>query len=180
MPEFFTIDGLGRLNDGLQLDLECFRDLDPPELQQHVDRLFPNGVSRHGDEFFLKNTSFTSVASPAIELLFEYVRRAHFLDRPSRFQSWFGTPDIQTALEFRTQYREGSEALWVVSAEQSFRANMKLLTLNETTLLCSYYSHLYWSGEQGPIHPLWENLLVPPVRVVRRVTQEEIDAVQQC
>ena len=71
MPDFYTVDGTGQLCDGRQLDLECFRDLDAPELQQHVDQFFPEGVSRHGDMYFLKNTSHASVAGPAIELLFE-------------------------------------------------------------------------------------------------------------
>ncbi|MCH8048074.1 MAG: DUF2441 domain-containing protein [Planctomycetes bacterium] len=179
MHDFYTVDGLGQFRDGLQLDLERFEDLSPPELQQHVDHIFSEGVSRHGDEHFLKNTSRASVASPAIELLFEYVRRAHFPDRPSRFQSWFGTSDIQSALEFRTQYRGASDALWVISAEHSFRANMRLLTSDRSTLMYSHFAHLYWSGEQGPISALWENLLVPPVHVVRRVSQEEIHAAQQ-
>ena len=85
---------------------------------------------------------------------------------------------MQAALEFRTQYREGSGAIWVVSAKRSFQANMQLLTTDRTTLVYSHFAHLYWSGDQGPIDALWENLLVPPVCVVRRVTQDEIDAAQ--
>lgn len=35
MADFYTVDGSGRLSDGLQLDLERFEDLDPPEMKSN-------------------------------------------------------------------------------------------------------------------------------------------------
>src|SRR5688572_10873944 len=100
-----------------------FDDVSPPELQEHVSALFPLGVSRHGEEYFLRSSSRADVASPAIELLLEYVRRANFPSRPSRFASWFGVSSVDEALAFRRRFCGGQGRLWLVSAEDSFRAN---------------------------------------------------------
>ena len=168
MKQFYTVDRLSKLQGGQVLQLLKSKDLHPKELQTHVDALFADGVSPHGDKYFLRNSSLASVASPAIEFLFEYVRRAHSPRRPSRFQSWFATESIEDAKSFRTKFG-GSGPIWQVTAAIHFRANMNLLTSNHTSLVYSWFAHTYWRGEAGPVDPFWEVLLVPPVRVLERV-----------
>lgn len=174
MREFYTIDRLGTLKEGEVFNLTRFSDLNPKELQTHVDLMFPDGVSRHGDEYFLKNSSRANVASPAIELLFEYVRRAYFKDCPSRFQSWFGVESVKDAVAFRNEFGGGVGSVWVISAKRFFRGNMRLLTSNQTTLVYSYFANIYWRGETGPISGFWEVLLQPPIHVIRKVPEEDL------
>lgn len=78
MNTFFTVDRVGTLTKGLEIDLVKYKDIRPAELQNHVDSMFPKGVSRHGDYYFLGNESFAKVTNPSIEILFEYVRRARY------------------------------------------------------------------------------------------------------
>ena len=172
MAIFYTVDRSGKLKEGMELNTQRHGDILPAELQQHVDFMFPNGVSKHGDSYFLSSGSKANIASPAIEILFEYARRAHFQDKPSRFTSLFGVDSLLSATDFNTRYAEGKAGIWEVDADVYFRGNMNLLTSNQTTLVYSYFAHLYWKGETGPIPPFWEYLLTPPVRVLRRVVPE--------
>ena len=45
---------------------------------------------------------------------------------------------------------------------------MNLLSLKDSLLVLDYRAHLYWKGETIG-NPYWEYLLVPPVRVIRKV-----------
>ena len=101
MPKLYTVDRRGTLREGMVLDLVRFTDISPRELQLHLDNMFPQGVSCHGNNYFLSNGSHGVVVSPMIELLFEYVRRACYPDRPSRFTSWFGVESVDDAKRFR-------------------------------------------------------------------------------
>ena len=171
MTKFFTVDRSGTLTQGMKIAIHRHTDIDPPSLQKHVDVMFPNGVSKHGDSYFLSSGSRANVTSPAIELLFEYVRRAHFSDRPSRFTSFFAVDSLPAATAFNDKYGGGAAAIWEVEADAYFRGNMTLLTSNQTNLVYSYFAHLYWSGEIGPVdvEPFWEFLLACPVKVLRLV-----------
>ena len=171
MRQFYIVDRIGTLRQGQVLNLERFNDLKPPQLQSHVDEMFPNGVSRHGERYFLKNSTYASVASPAIELLFEYVRRAHFPERPSRFQSWFAVDSITDAKGFRNRFGQGQGAIWRVASETVWQADMNLLTAHQTTLVCSWFAHTYWRGEAGPGQTFWEFLLTPPVHVLECIAE---------
>jgi len=143
------------------------------ELQAHVNHLFPRGVSSHGNSYFLNGSRRSDIASPLIELVFEYVRRGCFPDRPSRFECLFACESLEQASVFRERHGNGS--IWKVQCDNVFRADMGLLALGqESILLTSYRAHRYWSGLAGySAQPFWERLLVPPIRVLERV--ESID-----
>ncbi len=177
MAKFFTVDRRGYLHTGMELHLTKHTDIIPQELQSHVDMMFPDGVSRHGDQYFLGSESHAAVASPAIELLFEYVRRAHFPYQPSRFKSFFAVETFSEAELFNQRYGEGKGTIWEIEATGWFRANMNLLTSNQTNLVFSYFAHSYWRGEPGPDQPLWEMLLTPPVRVLAQVLTPPLGSV---
>lgn len=175
MRNFYTVDRLQTLRSAQVLELTRFQDLQPPELQTHVDEMFPTGVSQHGDQYFLKNSSRANIASPAVELLFEYVRRSHFPDKPSRFQSWFGVESLDDAKAFRARFGAGTGTIWRVASKEFLRANMNLLTSQQTTLAYSWFAHAYWRGESGPMNPFWEFLLVPPVQVLGAVVEPALE-----
>lgn len=169
MPDFYTLDRLGALALGSTLTLTTFNDIQPPFLQEHVDTMFPNGVSRHGDSYFLSQPQQSNPVNEVVELLAEYIRRAHYPLRPSRFQSWFGTESVQGARDFRTEFAGGSGAIWRVRSQESFRADMRLLTLQNSNLVRSWRVHQYWEGQTNSVSPFWEMLLVPPIEVLELV-----------
>ena len=167
MALFFTLDRLQSLKKGQVITLKKFDNISPPELQNHVDAMFPDGVSTHGDRYFLKNDSGPDTLNSQIELFFEYVRRAYFPEKPSRFQSVFGFEKLKQVVSFRERFGNGQGVIWKIKADRYFKADMSLLYHPETILVYSYFAHKYWAGEPGP-DPLWEVLLIPPVQVVKK------------
>lgn len=174
MEKFFAVDRACSLQEGMVLELVRHTDVNPAELQLHVDSLFPDGLSVHGERYLLNNNSRGTIASPMIELLFENVRRAHFPDSPSRFQSFFACCSAEEAREFQDAYGNGIAPIWEIYSDGQYcKGNMCLLDSNQTTLFCSYLAHEYWSGSQGPteLSGLTEIVLKLPVTVGAQVRE---------
>ncbi len=171
MGRYFTVDRNRTLEEGKIINLVKYSDVGPQELQAHVDSLFPDGVTRHGEHYMLKGqtSAMDRNKSPTIELLFEYVRRSHFPSRPSRFQSIFAFENIDQAVSFRNKYGKSDGLIWEVESDAAFKADMLLLTLKDSLLRLSYNAHQYWRGMSSGNNPVWEYLMVPPVRVIRRI-----------
>lgn len=173
MQTFFTVDRAGLLRENLEISLTKHQDIKPQELQLHSNSLYPDGVSFHGATYLIKPNSRGNISSPAIELLFEYVRRSNFPQMPSRFQSFFACATLAEAQQFRVNFGRPEQQIWTVySQEDSFRVNMKLLDNNQTTLYCSYLAHEYWQGNAGPtqLGQFWEMILRLPVKIGQRVS----------
>lgn len=172
MKKFYHIDRLGKLKEDQNISLIKYNDINPRELQLHTDEMFPDGVSQHGEHYFLKNGSQAKLASPNIEILFEYVRRAHYQNKPSRFQSVFAFESIEQALTFKQKFGTPDSLIWEVESKESFKADMNLLTIgNNSILVYSYFAHLYWQGQTRE-NPFWEHLLVPPVRIIKKIDEK--------
>ena len=163
----YTVDRAGTLVEGHVYPLIQHADVDPPVLAAHVKELFPDGVSAHGERYFLRNEAQALIASPMLELLFEQVRRATHAERPSRLQSMFAVETLSEAHQFQSQY--GGTAIYKVSADVMFRGDMNLLHAGSSTLVTSWFAHQYWKGDAGPQDPFWEWLLKCPVHVGERV-----------
>jgi len=168
MNTYNTVDRAGTLREGLVINLVKYNDIEPVHLQEHVNSMFPEGVSRHGEHFFLRYDSLTSQTSPSIEIFFEYVRRAFYSDKPSRFQSFFAFLSVDDAIRFREDFGSDKNSIWEVQARKSFQADMNLLKCGDTILMYSYLANKYWQGEPGP-DPFWEVLLLPPVQILRKI-----------
>lgn len=174
LEKFFAVDRACSLKEGMVLGLACHTDVNPAELQLHVDSLFPDGLSVHGERYLLNNNSRGNIASPMIELLFENVRRAHFPNSPSRFQSFFACCSVEEARQFRAEYASGDAPIWKIYSDGQYcKGNMRLLDSSQTTLICSYLAHEYWSGSQGPTEfsGLTEVVLKLPVTVGTQVRE---------
>ena len=169
MGRYFTVDRNRTLEEGKIINLVKYSDVEPHELQVHVDSLFPDGVTRHGEHYMLKGQTSAMGISPVIELLFEYVRRSHFPSRPSRFQSVFAFENFDQAVSFRKEYGKSEGLIWEVESDVAFKADMRLLTLKGSLLGLSYNAHQYWREIASGNNPVWEYLMVPPVRVIRRI-----------
>jgi hypothetical protein len=173
MTVYYHIDRLGTLTPGNIINLVRYDDVRPEYLQQHVDMLFPEGLSSHGETYFLKNQTPASGVNPVIELLFEYVRQSHYANIQSRFQSLFAFGSIEDARIFRERFCNNQGFICRVECEetQAFKADMNILTLRDSLLVLSYRAHCYWQGLPDPsgAPPLWEYLLKPPVQIVSRL-----------
>jgi Protein of unknown function (DUF2441) len=165
--KFYAVDRAGSLVPGMTIDLKRHDDVNPDFLQKHVDSLFSDGFSTHGDRYLLTNSSRGNISSPAIELLFEYIRQAHFPERTSRFQSFFACESIEDAKIFRNQFgAEENRIFEVLATSGHFRANMNLLNNNQTSLICSHLGHEYWRGNTvSAFGEFWEVLLTLPVTI---------------
>lgn len=161
------MDRLGTLAEGQVCRLEKYADVNPQVLADHVEELFPDGVSAHGERYFLRADAQALIVNPMLELFFEQVRRAAFAKRPSRLQSMFAVETLAEANQFQAQH--GGVAIYKVSAEVIFRGDMSLLQMGNSTLVVSWFAYQYWKGEAGPADPFWEYLLKCPVHVGERV-----------
>lgn len=179
MAKFYHLDRGNLLMEGQTIELVKYNDILSNDnsqltekLQNHYNNLFPNGVTMHGDGYFAKSNNFTLI-SPSLELVFEYVRKANFLDKPSRAQSFFAVEPIHDIFRFADILNVDVHNLsvWEVECETYHRANMRLLSVGSSNLVTSYYANEYWSGgTASDTEPFWEYLLVPPVKIVRRIT----------
>ena len=169
MARYFTVDREMSLRPNLLIKLVKYSDVKPQELQKHVNALFPQGVTSHGERYLLRGKTSAKGVSATIELLFEYVRRSLFPSHPSRFQSFFAYSTLKDAEAFKNQYGKPNSLIWEVEADNEFKADMRLLTLKGSLLVLSYNAHRYWSGLPSGDEPCWEFLLVPPVIVIRQI-----------
>jgi len=169
MWRYFTVDRNRNLEEDQIINLVKYSDINPPELQVHIDSLFPDGVTSHGERYMLKGQTPAKGVNEVIELLFDYVRKSHFPSRPSRFQSVFAFENIDQAVSFGNEYGTSDSLIWEVESDVAFKADMRLLTLQGSLLGLSYNAHRYWSGISSGNNPVWEYLMVPPVRVLRRM-----------
>jgi hypothetical protein len=168
MARYFTLDRAKTLKAGQRIDLVRYGDVTPPELQTHVNSLFPQGVTSHGERYLLRAETPANGVNSVIELLFEYVRRSQFPKCPSRFQSIFACKTIEEAEAFKNQHGTPDSLIWEVEASKGFRVDMKFLTLQGSLLILSYNAARYWEGLPSDANPFWEFLLTPPVKVVRQ------------
>lgn len=174
MPAFFHVDRARLLAEGATIVYQRWDNVRPPGLQVHVNDLFPEGVTSHGEAYLLRNErTVPDVASSELEILYEYVRRALYASCPSRFQSVFAYTELAEAKAFRSEYGRPDDPIWELKTDRCFRANMNLITAKQKTVLVqSFLAHQYWEGAAGPAElgsARWEWLLVPPVRVLRRI-----------
>lgn len=168
--KYFTIDRNGGLQEGQTISLIRYNDVNPPDLQMHVDMLFPEGVTNHGERYMLNSMTQANSINGVLDLLFEYVRRSNYRACPSRFQSIFGFDSIEQANQFRNKYGKPNDLIWEIESNNAFKADMNLLTLGTSLLVLSYNAHRYWQGIQSD-DPFWEYLLIPPIKVVQVVKQ---------
>jgi hypothetical protein len=169
MNLLYTVDRNRTLEENQMINLIKYSDVKPSELQVHIDSLFPDGVTSHG-EYYMLNAKTPAIGINAIiELIFEYVRRSYFPSCPSRFQSVFAFENIAQAFIFQNKYGKPDSLIWKVESDITFKADMRLLNLHDSLLTLSYNAHRYWNGISIDNNPIWEYLLVPPVKVIHRI-----------
>ncbi|MBF6989304.1 DUF2441 domain-containing protein [Cupriavidus sp. IK-TO18] len=170
MKTYFHVDRRQGFTAGQHSQLSKLDLSHAQDLGQHLDILCPNGVSAHGNQY-LNSDVKSGKGEAAIELIWEYVRRAHFPERPSRLTSTFAWQSLEEAKAFRLDSGLTDANIWQIEAAEGFVANMALLNIGTSVLRASQFAHAYWAGEVGPqIKGLkarcWEVLLTGPITVV--------------
>ncbi|MBF6989287.1 DUF2441 domain-containing protein [Cupriavidus sp. IK-TO18] len=171
MPVYYTVDRAGQISADMNYQLDQFDLSDVPDLAQHFSSHYPMGVSRHGAQYL--NSKVTAPGGPAVELVWESIRRAHFPHRPSRFTSVFAWQTLDEAKAFQALAQTPAK-IWAVEAERGFVANMSLLNVSTSLLRAMQIAELYWEGHVGPTDiglqtPRWEVLLSLPVKALHSV-----------
>jgi hypothetical protein len=172
MPIYYSVDRMGRMTPAMDYQLYQLDLGHMPDLAKHFASHFPLGVSQHGAQYL--NSTVTTPGGPAIELVWESMRRAQFPHRPSRFTSVFAWQTLDEAKAFQAVSNVPGATIWAVHAEVGFVANMSLLNVGTSLLRATQLAELYWNGQAGPIGiglqaPSWEVLLTLPVKVLHRV-----------
>ncbi|HDR9473292.1 hypothetical protein [Burkholderia multivorans] len=78
MTAYFHIDRWARFVAGQAIDLSKLDLAAALGLKEHCNHLFPDGVSAHGQQYLNLDVK-SGNGEAATELIWEYVRRAHFL-----------------------------------------------------------------------------------------------------
>jgi hypothetical protein len=141
--------------------------------------MFPQGFSHHGWAYLSIQTTLLEIRHNtganawvhhdfAVELLFEYIRKAHFPHMPSRFQSYFACDSLADVARYS---QNGAHPVFELSSQtpppKLDDQWLRFGQFNMTVVLAraDYNAHQYWSGAQCSPTSQWEYLMVPPVSV---------------
>lgn len=131
-----------------------------------------DGLSRHGEYYLAAPERGQAPQNILLELLFEQVRQRHYPSRPSRFQSFFATPDESSLTTLNLQTPHPFMRVYEVEEVipgSSFTANMSLLHVRYPGAYALANAHTYWRGEKGDYPAAWEILIPRTIRVVREL-----------
>lgn len=178
MAKFYHIDRLNRLNVGDEIKLAKYNDISGPDknttliLQGQVNFMFPDGVSSHGEQYYISGSLFNDT-SYDIELIFELYRRIYYPDKISRFQAFFCV-EKENILKMLNRLRANINevTIYEIECEEYEKFDMNLLNKG-SNLVNTVYAQLYWSGDNIG-NPLYEVLAKPPIKIIRTVTLNEI------
>lgn len=145
--------------------------IQPIELQNMVLRLFPRGVSKHGDAYFLSADAIAGDISYSIDWGLEFYRRAMYPNAPSRYECVFACESLSGAMAFRAQYRHPDDPIYEINADEDsiHRGDMSLLNNSSTCLVYTYQIEHYWSGKTFSQQPFWEVLIPLPATIGNQI-----------
>ncbi|MDM2993412.1 MULTISPECIES: DUF2441 domain-containing protein [unclassified Citrobacter] len=165
MTTYYTADRLRQLQTGMALPLyQSPQNLYSAHLVQDMYALsdlesmlaaqYPSGISVHGMRYLLNNENYLYdngsptayvTYSPAVEIIFDNFRRAHFPERPSRFQCAFGCESPDEALRF---FGDTSLPVFEISTTKKvFIADETFLKIGPNHLATLALAKKYWSGD---------------------------------
>jgi hypothetical protein len=182
MLHFYHVDRSKTLRAGEVVNLEKIPITDETDHTTHfISSMFPDGITRHGWNYLINRNRPTPKKdlNGIIEILAEQIRRSHYPHRLSRFQAFFVCKTIQEAENFINSYpitlpdqTEGCQGnIWEVASENvEFESDYRWLSLGNCWLDALSNLHNYWQGIRSS-SPLWEVLLKPPIRVVKKVKE---------
>jgi len=144
------------------------------DLREHTKMLFPEGLSFHGWRYakerhtYGTSPNFSHKATFLAEMNFEYVRKAYYPDKPSRFQSIFACETADEARAFKERFGRPDSKIYEIEGDDFLRVDMSLIFLGTQNVTGSFLAHKYWQGESGN-NPFWEFIVKLPAQVIREV-----------
>lgn len=173
---FYHVDRSNSLKEGQVVTLtKDFRKY-PDSYKNVILKLYPEGLSYHGLMYAILSFEDTDVrSSQEIETIFEFYRQIYFVNKISRFQSFFCFQTLTEAKKFAKINSEGYPDYKIyevkVDHDNYFIGDMNLLRGN--TAINSYMaSHDYWSGGHS-CNPIFEVLVKPPLKILDIVYSEK-------
>ncbi|VVY30221.1 Uncharacterised protein [Escherichia coli] len=192
LEKYYTLDSANSLYPLCRVSLGHYPP-EHPELADFLNQMYPDGLSNHGRNYLYNPGPIMDGGDDngegkalLIGLVFELVRRSHFPEKPSRYQSLFACEQLNEVKQFRALLAKerGDENILtapiyeVLSWEPVHRGDMNLLNGNCPVLELYHRAHLYWSGEPAPVKkgkeeekPFWELLIPLPVVFGHRVPE---------
>ena len=191
MTKFYTLDRSGTLSENQIVNLvnistdsllvEIKNLLNRESIVSRGNELFPEGISRHGEQYLLLKKlivnnpnglpSDLTPTNPMIEIIFELVRKSMFPHLPSRMQSIFCWQTLDDLKKFTNDLGFPDNRrlnVFEVETDNFFIGDMKLLYLGGQGIHAMSLACMYWSGERT-LNPHLEVLVPLPVQVGSRV-----------
>lgn len=185
MAIYYSVDLKGKLHSGCLVTLGQY-ELNKATLVDFMNMQYPDGISMHGCNYLYNPEVMMSENTPVssalvIGLVFELVRKAHFPEKPSRYQSLFACENINEVQKFRDYQVENNgdnpaaNIYEVVSNHDVHRGDMKLLDTDCPVLELYRRAFLYWSGSTDMLYdgyePFWEILIPLPAFIGKKVAE---------
>lgn len=170
MTTYYTVDSGNFYSTGMIVS-PITPSIQPIELHNMVTSLFPHGVSKHGDGYFLSANAKAGKIDYSIDWGLEFYRRAMRPKAPSRYESIFACETLSGAKFFRSQYRNPNAPIYEVKADENLihRGDMALLDNSNSCLVYTYQIEHYWAGTTYNQQPFWEILIPLPATIGNRV-----------
>jgi len=167
----FTVDRRNRLHEGFECALTVYDDVEPSYINELAHELCPGGVSLHGEAYLLRAEESALITDASTEIIFEWVRRAKYPHRPSRYQSLFAVADVESAKDFMRITNSPGSPIFEITADNAYRADMRLLDARMSAIVKSHFANLYWQGAPHPVEmPFWEWLVPCPMTIGRQIS----------
>lgn len=170
MTTYYTVDSGNYYSPGM-IATPITPSINPIALQDMVTSLFPRGVSKHGDDYFLSANALAGHINYSIDWGLEFYRRAMRANTPSRYECIFACESLEGALAFRLQYRSQNAPIYEVEADENLvhRGDMALLSNGNSCLVYTYQIEHYWAGTTFNPEPFWEILIPLPATIGNQV-----------
>ncbi|MMZ58624.1 hypothetical protein D3C76_1119160 [compost metagenome] len=170
----YHIDRKNSLRENDIIRLQKFTDIEPAYLNDVIENEYPEGLTRHGDQYFASAlVSEATVNSGLIEMFFEQRRLLKFPDKHSRFQSVFATETIEEATLWKNHLGLKECTLWEIEFDHNNFIKVdsswlslgvhRLSFLHATMFADNYWSQVIHSNSRP------ELLIKPPVRIIRKI-----------
>ncbi len=190
MEVYYHSDRAERLQTGTVIELEPYRPEESTLLLfrccmddaflGHLTRLMREGISLHGARYLLMPGHAPNYISLATELAYEAYRWKHEPGTVSRLQSLFAWRNLEDAVRFGKQARQGRiYRVRCSEGEKPLPYDMNGLKLSYDPEEQERYAERYWAGKpasaDADYKPCWEYLLRLPVTVLEEVTVNPIE-----
>lgn len=181
----YHIDRLKLLRPNQIIQIDKFYKAPLDELQTLISDYYPDGLSKHANQYYLHPTNEYNVGNSVYELLFEYERKLNFPELISRYQAFFALQtldDVKDWLSFFDSKNQYKFPVWEIDTldskvqeyDSSLLGGGPLDGLkNFYPLTAIHHANEYWSGSTSET-PRKELLIYPKVKVLKKIKPNDL------